>query len=315
MSWPRVEYSLKQNYSKGIMMSSIKLSLQNFFHKETYTHSYVVFDTSTRDALIIDPVLDYDQASSTISSRSAKILLDFCKENKLKVQAILETHAHADHMTAAQWLKKRLPQSKVAIGKNITKVQETFKAIYNLDEMRTDGSDFDILLDEKILSKFGSIEVKTIFTPGHTPACSTYAIGQYLFVGDALFMPDYGTGRCDFPDGSSDDLFDSITNKLYKLDLNLIVCTGHDYGQDGREICYRTTIAEQLENNIQLNKNTTCTEFVGLRNKRDMSLNVPRLQFPSIQFNIRAGNFAPAEANGKKYLKIPIQEIKESDEL
>ncbi len=292
-------------------MSNSSLILNNFYDEATFTHTYVVHDGDTKDALIIDPVLDYDPASSTINYTSANKVLEFIKEHDLSVKAILETHAHADHLSSAHWLKNKLGNPPIGIGKNITKVQEVFKKTYNFEELMTDGRQFELLIDEEKEYSFGSLKLQAIFTPGHTPACSSYIIGKYLFTGDALFMPDYGTGRCDFPGGSSEDLYSSVHNKIYKLDPNLITCTGHDYCPGGREVKYSATIKQQMEENIQLNQNTTRPEFVTFRTERDRSLNAPRLLLPSIQFNIRGGSFGDKEANGEYYFKIPIRGIEE----
>lgn len=290
-------------------MDQSSLALKNFYDEATYTHTYVVYDTKTQDAVIIDPVLDYDPAGSLINYSSANEIIAFIEKHNLKVTAILETHAHADHLSSAQWLKKKLGNPPIGIGKNITVVQSVFKKIYNVTDLETDGRQFDLLIEEGKLYNFGSIEMKAIFTPGHTPACSSYIIGNYLFTGDTLFMPDYGTGRCDFPGGSSDDLYTSVHDKLYQLDENLITCTGHDYCPRGRKVKFCATLKEQMEENIQLNINTTRPQFVNFRNERDSNLSAPRLLLQSIQYNIRGGNFGAKESNGEYYLKIPVRGI------
>ena len=281
-------------------------SVETFFDQATYTLTYVVFNSSTKDCIIIDPVLDYDQASSKVSFNSIEKVSGFVQTHALKVLAILETHAHADHLSGAIELKKLFPQAVIGIGKNITKVQSVFKSIYNLDELQTDGSQFDLLLTEDKLEKFGTIEVKTIFTPGHTPACSSYLIDDMLFVGDALFMPDYGTGRCDFPAGSAGDLYHSVHDKLYQLPDETRVYTCHDYQPGGRELKFQSTIGEQKKTNIQLAQDTTEADYIAFRTKRDATLSVPKLLLPSIQVNIDAGNLPKAEQNDVSYLKIPI---------
>jgi glyoxylase-like metal-dependent hydrolase (beta-lactamase superfamily II) len=281
--------------------------VEAFFDEDTFTLTYVVFDEKTRDAIIIDPVLDYDPAASKLSCDSVEKVLDFIQKNELRIHYILETHAHADHLTGAAELKKRLPDVKVGIGKNITKVQELFSGIYNLKGFNTNGVQFDVLLDEDKPLKAGSIEVKTLFTPGHTPACSSYLIDDMLFTGDALFMPDFGTGRCDFPAGSAKDLYHSVHEKLYKLPDETRVFTGHDYQPGGRELRYEATIGESKKDNIQLKESTKEEEFVNFRTERDKTLSAPRLLLPSIQVNIDAGDLPSKEENGTRYLKIPLR--------
>jgi glyoxylase-like metal-dependent hydrolase (beta-lactamase superfamily II) len=281
--------------------------VEAFFDKDTYTLTYVVYDDKTKDAVIIDSVLNYDPAASKVSDDSIKMVLSFIKEKQLNAQYVLETHAHADHLTGAAEIKKRLPSIKIGVGKNITKVQSVFSDIYNLKDFNTSGVQFDILLDEHIVLRAGKIEIKAIFTPGHTPACSSYLIEDMLFVGDALFMPDYGTGRCDFPAGSAKDLYNSIHGKLYQLPEQTRVFTGHDYQPNGRKLEYQSTIGIQKTQNIQLKESTTESEFIEFRTKRDATLSAPRLLLPSIQINIDAGNLPKAEDNGAQYLKIPLK--------
>ena len=278
-----------------------------FFDKDTWTLTYVVFDSRTLDAIIIDPVWSYDPASSKLSQQAIQPIVEFAESQKLKVHFVLETHAHADHVSGAQLLRERWPEVKVGIGENIREVQKVFKAIYNLhDSFATDGSQFDLLLNETKPLQAGSLEIKVIFTPGHTPACATYLIGDAAFVGDAIFMPDYGTGRCDFPAGSADALYTSVHEKLFKLPDSTRVFVGHDYLPGGRSLAFETTIKEQKEKNIQLKQQTTRNEFIQFRNGRDKTLSAPRLLLPSIQMNIDAGRLPQAENNGNSYLKIPL---------
>jgi len=287
----------------------MKPTIKEFFDKATWTLTYVVFDPQTKDAVVIDPVWDYDQASSTLSSGSVETVVSFLKENQLKVHFILETHAHADHVTGAQVLRKKIPGVKIAIGANIREVQGVFKKIFNLaSEFKTDGSQFDLLLEEGKAQAAGSLRVETIYTPGHTPACSSYLIGDAVFTGDALFMPDYGTGRCDFPAGSADHLYTSVHEKLYKLPEETRVFTCHDYQPNGRPLQFESTIGEQKRSNIQLNEKTTRKEFVDYRNSKDVGLAAPRLLLPSIQVNINAGHLPEPEENNSRYLKIPVKE-------
>lgn len=283
-------------------------TVKAFFDKATWTLTYVVYDSQTRDAVIIDPVWDYDPAASKMSTESLNVVEAFVKTENLNVHYILETHAHADHVSGSQLLKKALPGSKVGIGAKITDVQQVFKSVFNLsDSFKTDGSQFDLLLNEKELLKAGSLEIKTIYTPGHTPACSSYVVGNAVFTGDALFMPDYGTGRCDFPAGSSQDLYHSVSDKLYSLPDDYRVFVGHDYLPNGRELRYESTIGDEKRNNIQLNAETAKEKFVEFRNNRDKTLAAPRLLLPSVQVNIDAGHLPTPENNGTSYLKIPVR--------
>ncbi len=283
--------------------------VKEFFDKATWTLTYVVFDSTTKDAVILDPVWDYDPGSSKMSTTSVDRVLEFVQKNELKVHYILETHAHADHVSGSQVLKSKLKGAKIGIGARITDVQRVFKTVFNLSpEFRTDGHQFDLLLEEGVPLRAGSLDVETIFTPGHTPACASYVIGDAVFTGDALFMPDYGTGRCDFPAGSSEDLFHSVHEKLYQLPDSYRVFVGHDYMPGGRALAFESTIEEEKKNNIQLKAETTKDQFVEFRNKRDKTLAAPRLLLPSVQVNIDAGSLPKAETNGTRYLKIPIRE-------
>ena len=289
------------------MENKLKYQLKHFYDSTTFTLTYIVYDEETKDAIIIDPVLDYDPTASRISYDSINNILNFVDQNRLKVWYILETHAHADHLTGAVELQKKLVGAKIAIGVHIKDVQTIFAEIYNYKNFDTSGQQFDLLLNEEQLVKAGSIEIKTIFTPGHTPACSSYLIGNRLFTGDALFMPDYGTGRCDFPLGSAEQLYHSIHEKLYKLPDNTKIYTGHDYLPGGRELMYKSTIGESKKSNIQLNESTKKEDYIKFRNDRDKTLSAPRLLLPSIQINIRAGNYPDSEDNGVSYLKIPLR--------
>lgn len=287
----------------------MKPQVKAFFDKATWTMTYVVQDPATKDAIIIDPIWDYDPAASKMSQKSAEEVLNYVQANNLKIHYILETHAHADHVSGSQILKSKIPGAKVGIGAKITEVQKVFKNVFNLDpDFKTDGSQFDLLLEEGKPLMAGSLKIDTIYTPGHTPACGTYIIGDAVFTGDALFMPDYGTGRCDFPAGSADDLYNSVHEKIYKLPDHYRVFVGHDYLPNGRDLAFESTIAEEKEKNIQLKAKTTKNEFVEFRNTRDKTLAAPRLLLPSVQVNIDAGHLPKAENNGTRYLKIPIRE-------
>lgn len=287
----------------------MKPTVKEFFDKATWTLTFVVYDEKTKDAVIMDPVWDYDPAASKMSTQSADEVLQFVKSHSLNVHYILETHAHADHVSGSQVLKKHLPNAKVGIGAKITEVQKVFKGVFNLDSsFKTDGSQFDILLEEGKPVQAGSLKIETIYTPGHTPACASYVIGDAVFTGDALFMPDYGTGRCDFPAGSADDLYTSVHEKLYKLPDHFRVFVGHDYMPGGRPVAFESTIGEEKAKNVQLKVETTRDQFVEFRNRRDKSLAAPRLLLPSVQLNIDAGKLPVEDTNGARYLKIPVRE-------
>ena len=283
------------------------IQIKEFFDKNTWTLTYIVWDERTKDALVIDPVMDYDPAASKTSKESAKAIIEFLYTKKLLLHFILETHAHADHLSGSQIIKKEFPNAKIAIGEKITKVQELFKDVFSLPEnFKTDGSQFDRLLKDGETFEAGSIKIKTLFTPGHTPACASYIIDDNVFVGDALFMPDYGTGRCDFPAGSAVELYHSVHNRLYELPEDTKVYTGHDYLPNGRPLKFMTTIAEEKHGNIQLQAHTSLEEFVRFRTERDRTLAAPKLLLPSVQVNIDAGHLPEAGKNGKRYLRIPI---------
>lgn len=292
------------------------MEIKTFFDKNTFTLTYVVFDPTTRDAVIIDPVWDYDAASSSLKADTARSVGEFVKSNSLQLHYILETHAHADHLSGAQVLKQVFPKAKIAIGANIRAVQKLFKEFFNLSpDFATDGSQFDELLAEGVEFSAGTIKIKTLYTPGHTPACASYLINsKALFTGDALFMPDYGTGRCDFPAGSSEQLYNSITQKIYTLPDSTEVYVGHDYQPNGREVRWQTTVGESKSSNIQLNAKTSKEDFIKARDQRDALLAAPKLLFPSVEVNINAGKLPEPEANGRRYLKIPLN-VKEPQVL
>lgn len=283
------------------------LQIKAFFHKDTSTLTYLVWDEATADAAIIDPVLDYEPASSTYSTPAIDEVLDFAAQNKLNIRLSIETHAHADHLTASQVIKSRIPSVKLAIGANIRSVQDTFKTIYNLEDgFATDGSQWDILVEDGGKVSGGSLEFEAIYTPGHTDSCYCYKIGDAVFVGDTLFMPDFGVARCDFPKGSAELLYDSVTKRLYTLPGHTRLFTAHDYQPGGRELRYEFTVAESKEGNILLNGSTSREEFVQKRTAKDKTLGAPRLLLPSIQVNIDAGKIPDPEPGSSSFLKIPI---------
>ncbi len=287
------------------MTVSESFKIQEFFDTETFTLTYVVWDELTKDSVIIDSVLDYDHSSGNYSTKQADKLLVFVKEKELNVHYLIETHAHADHLTASVYLKEKLPHAKVGIGKNITLVQEVFKGVFNLD-IKADGSQFDHLFEEDEIVHAGSLSFKVLFTPGHTPACTSLLFDGVVFTGDALFMPDYGTGRCDFPKGSAEDLYASISEKLYSLPDDTAFFTGHDYQPGGRELQFRSTIGTSKKENIRLKQNTSREDFIKFRSERDATLSAPHLLLPSIQVNIDAGHLPKADNNGVRYLRIPL---------
>lgn len=277
-----------------------------FFDPVTYTYSYVIIDPATQHCAIVDSVLDYDPASARTSHASADRIIAFVKERDLHVEWLLETHVHADHLSAAPYLKRELG-GKLAIGEHITVVQNTFGKLFNAGtEFATDGSQFDRLLHDGDTFHIGELHGRAIHTPGHTPACMTYLIGDAGFVGDTLFMPDYGTARCDFPGGDAHILYQSI-QRLFTLpdETRLFMC--HDYKAPGREdFRYQTTIAEERAYNVHVHQGIAEADFVAMRRQRDATLDMPTLILPSVQVNMRAGQLPPAEANGTRYLKIPL---------
>ena len=282
-----------------------KAEVTPFFDEPTNTLSYVVRDPGSRACAIVDCVMDLDYPSGSISFAGADQIISFIKENKLELEWILETHVHADHLSAAPYIQKRLG-GKIAIGSNISVVQETFGRVFNAGpEFQRDGSQFDRLLVDGDSLQIGGMRGCALHTPGHTPACMTYILGDAVFVGDTLFMPDGGTARVDFPGGDAATLYHSI-HRILSLppELRIFVC--HDYFPDGRELEYETTVAAQLESNIHVNRAVTEREFIAMREARDATLGMPALILPSLQVNMRAGRLPPADDNGQMFLKLPI---------
>lgn len=282
------------------------MKIQHFFDPDTFTLTYLVIDLKTKDAVIIDPVLDFEPASGQVSDKSISSVIDYIKKERLNIKAILETHAHADHLSSSQILKQLFPHAVLGIGEKITVVQDVFKGHFNIDYLKTDGSQFDRLFKDFEEVQFGSLKMKAIPTPGHTPACMSYLFGDAVFTGDALFMPDYGTGRCDFPKGSAKNLYHSVSKNLFSLPDETRVFVGHDYSPNGREMKFETTIGESKKSNIQLKSQTTEAEFVAFREARDKTLKAPRLLLPSIQVNADGGHLPPRENNEVSYLKLPL---------
>ena len=287
-------------------MSALKPVVTHFFDEPTNTYSYVVKDPNSSHCAIVDSVLDFDYAAGRTSTESAERILKFIKDNHLTVDWILETHVHADHLSAAPFLKEHTG-AQLGIGEHIKTVQETFgKAFNEGTEFQRDGSQFDHLFADGDTFSIGELQAQVLHTPGHTPACLTYVIGDAAFVGDTLFMPDYGTARCDFPGGDARTLYRSI-QKVFALpdQTRLFMC--HDYkAPDRDEYAFETTVAEEKQNNVHVGGGTTEDQFVKMRTERDATLNMPRLILPSVQINMRAGHLPKPESNGQRYLKLPL---------
>ena len=279
--------------------------VHHFFDEATSTLTYVVSDAETGLAAVIDPVLDLDYAAGTLSTRSAVKVIQYIRTHNLSLRYILETHIHADHLSSAPFIREQLG-GEIVIGSQITAVQETFATIFaEGDSFRRDGSQFDLTLSDGNTLTLGGLEVRALHVPGHTPACMAYLIGDALFVGDTLFMPDAGTARCDFPGGDARSLYESC-QRLLELpdDTRVFVC--HDYQPGGRDIEFESTVAEQRAQNIHVGAGISADDFVAMREARDADLDMPTLILPSLQVNMRAGNLPPVDASGRLFLKVPI---------
>jgi glyoxylase-like metal-dependent hydrolase (beta-lactamase superfamily II) len=286
----------------------MKPEVSSFFHEDSNTICHVAVEPQGKHAAIIDAVLDFDEAAGRTGTAFADRVIAFVRANGLVLDWILETHAHADHLSAAPYLKQQLG-GRIGIGEHIIDVQRLFKQLFNVEKtFNTDGSQFDRLFKDGEHFTVGALDASVLHTPGHTPACVTYVIGDAAFVGDTLFMPDGGTARADFPGGDAATLYRSIA-KILALppETRLFVC--HDYGPGGRAIAWETTVAEQRNRNIHVHEGTAEGEFVKLRTERDKTLKVPKLLIPSIQINMRAGEMPPPEDNGISYIKIPLNRI------
>jgi len=287
---------------------SVSPKVHPLFDEATWTVTYVVHSGQGSACAIIDSVLDYDPKSGRTRTVSADRVIDYVEDNALNVAWILETHAHADHLSAATTLKERLG-GKIAIGEHITRVQEVFKEIFNLEpQFRTDGSQFDRLLVDEEEIQIGELTAKVLYVPGHTPACVAYQIGDAVFVGDTMFMPDVGTARCDFPGGDAKTLYASV-RKLLRLppQTRLFMC--HDYPPNHRKVAFESTVSAQREKNIHVHDGVSEAEFMAMRSQRDATLEIPVLILPAVQINIRAGEMPPKESNGIAYLKIPLNAL------
>lgn len=283
-----------------------KPEIKAFFDEPTNTVSYLVWDPATKDAAVVDPVLDFDHRSGEANVKAADELLAEAARLGLKIGRVLETHVHADHLSAAPYIKQKTG-APVCIGEHIRKVQQIFRPVFNAADVSGDGSEFDHLFKDGERFAIGTVEGEVMYTPGHTPACVSYRIGDAVFVGDTMFMPDYGTARADFPGGDARELYRSI-RRILSLpgETRLFMC--HDYKAPGRDhYAWETTVAEEKARNVQVNDGVGEDEFVARRNARDKTLSTPLLLLPSIQVNMRAGHFPPAEANGVRYLKVPLK--------
>ncbi|MCW1402043.1 MBL fold metallo-hydrolase [Novosphingobium sp. MW5] len=282
--------------------------VEGFFDPATFTATFVVHDPATKRAAIIDPVLDYNPRNARTSTASADALLAYVEREGLHVDYLLETHAHADHLSAAHYLREKTG-APIVIGRHITAVQKVFAPLFMADDVTPDGSQFDRLVDEGDALPLGDLSIEVLHTPGHTPACVTYVIGDAAFVGDTLFMPDYGTARSDFPGGSATALYASI-RKILRLPETTRMFVGHDYLPAGRtDYRWETTVREQKSANVHIHDGVSEAEFVTEREARNAKLEAPVLILPSLQVNIRAGALPPPEANGKTYLKLPVNAL------
>jgi glyoxylase-like metal-dependent hydrolase (beta-lactamase superfamily II) len=287
----------------------MKPEVKAFFDEATFTVSFVVTDPESRKCAIVDSVLDFDYSSGRTDTKSADAIVDFVKEQGLETVWLLETHVHADHLSAAPYLQERLG-GKIGIGEKITVVQDTFGKVFNEGtRFQRDGSQFDRLFKEGDRFEIGALQGRVLHTPGHTPACLTYVIGDAAFVGDTLFMPDFGTARADFPGGSAETLYASI-QKILALPDETRIFVGHDYkAPDRDQYAWETTVAEQKALNVHVGGGATAEDFVRMRKERDATLDMPKLIIPSIQVNMRAGQMPEPDESGKRFLKVPVNEL------
>ncbi|HYM32508.1 MAG TPA: MBL fold metallo-hydrolase [Candidatus Cybelea sp.] len=279
-----------------------------FFEPKTFSIAYVVADPRTRTAAVIDPVLNFEARGARTATTFAETIVEHVARHELRVAWVLETHIHADHLTASQFIRSRLG-GKLGIGSNVPEVQRTFAGVYNAEPgFRADGSQFDRLFQDGARFEIGDLNAEVLHTPGHTPACVSYRIGDAVFVGDAIFMPDYGTARCDFPGGNATTLYRSI-RRILSLPPETRVFVGHDYGPDGRPFAWESTVGEERAKNKHIHDGVTEADFVAMRLKRDRELTLPDLILPAIQVNMRAGNLPPADSNGIVYLRLPLNTL------
>ena len=285
------------------------INIKAFFDEATFTVTYVVNDIKTKHCAIFDSVLDFDQPSGRTSSTSADNLIEYIKQNSLITQWIFESHVHADHLSAAPYLQEKLG-GKTAISEHVTDVQTVFKGVFNEgNKFKTDGSQFNIMIKEGDVLALGDSEINIMHTPGHTPACLSFIIGDAVFVGDTMFMPDFGTARTDFPGGDAETLFNSI-QKILALPDHFRIFTCHDYKAPGRDFfAWESTVLQQKENNLHVKNGTSLAAFIEFRTTRDAQLSLPKLILPSVQVNMRAGNMPEPEENGVSYLKLPLNAL------
>ena len=288
------------------MSTASQPSIRSFFDEPTSTVSYLVWDLATRQGVVIDPVLDYDHRSGKASVTAASAIIDAAAEEGVEIGRVLETHAHADHLSGAPYIKRETG-ARVGIGEHIRDVQKIFRPVFNALDVSETGAEFDDLFRDAERFAIGALEAEVMYTPGHTPACVAYRIGDAVFVGDTLFMPDYGTARADFPGGDARQLYRSIKRLMaLPADTRLFMC--HDYKAPGRDqYAWETTVEAQRNSNVHVKDGVSEDDFVAMRAARDATLAAPRLLLPSIQVNIRAGKFPPQEANGVRYLLIPVK--------
>ena len=286
-------------------MESVGIQVRAFFHQTSSTLTYVVFDPTTLDAVVIDPVLDFDPGSGRVWRESLDQWLGWVREKELRLHASLETHVHADHLSGSFQLKRSVAGIQTVIGAGVRSVVDTFAPVFGI--VPQDPSEvFGRLADDRARLEFGSLQIQTLATPGHTPACVCYHIGKLLFTGDTIFMPDFGTGRCDFPNGSAAQLYDSIAETLYHLDDDTRIYVGHDYQPGGRELAYETTIGDQKRTNVHLPIGTKRGEFIQMRQGRDATLRPPQLLHYALQINLQGGRLPQADGMGRSFLKLPL---------
>lgn len=287
---------------------SVHPEVTAFFHEATFSVSYLVADPTTGHAALIDTVLDYDHKAGRISTVAADAVIAAVRDRKLTIDWVLETHVHADHLTAAPHMQEKLG-GRMALGARVTEIQSYFKKLFNVgSDFVPDGAQFDHLFDDGEVFRIGTLEVRVIHTPGHTPACVSYVVGDAVFVGDTLFMPDYGTARCDFPGGSARQLYSSI-QRILSLPPETRVFTCHDYGPDGRPFAWESSVADQRARNKHVGGGVSEDDFVARREARDKELEAPNLILPALQVNMRAGRLPPADDNGIVYLRIPLNQL------
>ncbi|MFT4725563.1 MAG: glyoxylase-like metal-dependent hydrolase (beta-lactamase superfamily II) [Granulosicoccus sp.] len=287
-------------------LNSLQPLVKGFFDKRSNTVSYIVQDPQSSSCAVIDSVLDFDYAAGRMTYDSADELIQYIRENSLTLEWLIETHVHADHLSAAPYIQQQLNAGLVGIGEQIVEVQDVFGKVFNEGtEFERDGSQFDRLFHDEDIYRIGNLEVRVMHTPGHTPACMTHVVGNAAFVGDTLFMPDGGTARADFPGGDARTLYESIQRVLsLPDDTRLFIC--HDYGPNGRDIRWETSVGEEKKHNIHVGVGKSVDEFVALREERDKTLSMPSLIIPALQVNMRAGKLPEADEDGNRYLKVPV---------